>query len=120
VPIRSIKAAAQGERIAPTCWRWSRKTATCAFGYAATDEQIRRYVEQLNFERDELLGIFNRRLELIAMAHLAFSTDPRASAAPSSACRWRAARAAGLWQPLFERAVMHARNEGVRCCSSMR
>jgi len=46
------------------------------FGYAASDEQIRRYVDQLDFERDELFGIFNRRLHLIAMAHLAFSVDP--------------------------------------------
>ena len=30
------------------------------FGYPATDEHIRRYVDGLNFERDEIFGIFNR------------------------------------------------------------
>ena len=28
------------------------------FGYAATDEQIGRYVAGLNFERDEIFGVF--------------------------------------------------------------
>ena len=41
------------------------------FGYTATDEHINRYVQSLNFERDEIYGIFNTDLEIIAMAHLA-------------------------------------------------
>ncbi|MBL8331275.1 MAG: GNAT family N-acetyltransferase, partial [Rubrivivax sp.] len=40
------------------------------FGFAASDAQIGHYTDSLDFERDELFGIFNRRLELIAMAHL--------------------------------------------------
>jgi RimJ/RimL family protein N-acetyltransferase len=85
------------------------------FGYAATDEQIRRYVERLNFERDELLGIFNRRLQLIAMAHLAFSTDPRClSCAEFGVSVSRSARGRGYGSQLFGRAVVHARNEGVQ------
>ena len=84
------------------------------FGYAASDEQIRRYVEQLDFERDELFGIFNRRLHLIAMAHLAFSVDPElktcAEFGVSVAPR---ARGRGYGSQLFARAVVHARNEGV-------
>ena len=56
------------------------------FGYAATDEQIERYVDGLDFERDEIFGIYNRRLELIAMAHLAFApATRRSSRAPNSA-----------------------------------
>ena len=42
------------------------------FGYRATDEQIQRYVDGLDFDRDDIFGIYNRKLELIAMAHLAF------------------------------------------------
>lgn len=84
------------------------------FGYAANDEQIQRYVNQLNVERDELLGIFNRRLELIGMAHLAFSVDPQcASCAEFGVSVARSARGRGYGGRLFERAVMHARNEGV-------
>lgn len=49
------------------------------FGYPATDEHIQRYVDGLDFARDEIFGIFNRRLQLVAMAHLAFSVDPNLS-----------------------------------------
>ena len=37
------------------------------FGYAASDAHIRRYVEGLRFERDEVFGIFNWRMRLIAV-----------------------------------------------------
>lgn len=47
------------------------------FGYAAQDKQIERYVEGLNFDRDDIFGIYNRKLELIAMAHLAYANDQR-------------------------------------------
>jgi GNAT superfamily N-acetyltransferase len=84
------------------------------FGYAANDEQIQRYVDRLNFERDELFGVFNRQLELIAMAHLAFSVDPQcASCAEFGVSVAKQARGRGYGSRLFERAVMHSRNEGV-------
>ena len=68
----------------------------------------------LNFARDELFGIFNRKLELIAMAHLAFSVDPKCtSCAEFGVSVARQARGRGYGSRLFERAVMHARNEGV-------
>lgn len=85
------------------------------FGYPATDEQIRRYVASLNFDRDELFGVFNRRLELIAMAHLAFAVDPSCnSCAEFGVSVSKSARGRGYGSRLFERAVMHARNEGVK------
>lgn len=84
------------------------------FGYAANDEQIRRYVAQLNFERDELFGIFNRKLQLIAMAHLAFSVDPQlTTCAEFGVSVSQAARGRGYGGRLFERAAIKARNEGV-------
>ncbi|WP_082877146.1 GNAT family N-acetyltransferase [Hydrogenophaga crassostreae] len=84
------------------------------FGYSANDEHIRKYVGQLRFERDELFGIFNRKLELIAMAHLAFSVDPSfKSCAEFGVSVAKGARARGYGSQLFNRAVMHARNEGV-------
>ncbi len=54
------------------------------FGYLANDEQVSRYVEKLDFTRDEVFGIFNRRLELIAMAHLGYGNY-----APSRCRVWR-------------------------------
>lgn len=84
------------------------------FGYAATDEQIRRYAEGLNFGRDTLFGIFNRRLHLIAMAHLAFSVDPQLrSCAEFGVSVAKSSRGKGYGSRLFERACVHARNEGV-------
>ncbi len=84
------------------------------FGYPATDEQIERYVLGLNFERDEILGVFNRRLELVAMAHLAYSVDPQwATCAEFGVSVSSHQRGKGLGAKLFQHAVMHARNQGV-------
>lgn len=84
------------------------------FGYAASDEQIHRYVESLDFERDDIFGIYNRRLELIAMAHLAHSVDRNFdTCAEFGVSVSKSARGRGHGGKLFERAVMHARNEGV-------
>ncbi|MFM8575636.1 MAG: N-acetyltransferase family protein, partial [Limnohabitans sp.] len=84
------------------------------FGYPATDEQIRRYVEGLDFRRDEIFGIFNRRLKLVAMAHLAFSIDPKwATCAEFGVSVAASQRGRGMGARLFERAVTFARNQGV-------
>ena len=45
------------------------------FGHPAVDAQIGRYVDLIDFDRDEVFGVFNRRLQLIAMAHLAYLGD---------------------------------------------
>lgn len=113
VPIRSM-GRAQAERILAHLLALEPHDRYLRFGYAANDEQIGRYVERLNFDRDELFGIFNRRLDLIAMAHLAFSVDPTcASCAEFGVSVAKTARGRGYGRRLFERAVMHARNEGV-------
>jgi len=113
VPIRSI-GPGQRDRILAHLLALEPHDRYLRFGYAANDEQITRYVDQLNFERDELFGIFNRRLDLIAMAHLAFSVDPQyTSCAEFGVSVAKSARGRGYGSRLFERAVMHARNEGV-------
>ena len=84
------------------------------FGYPATDEHIRRYVDGLQFARDEIFGVFNRRLQMVAMAHLAFSVDPQWSTCAEFGVSVAAnQRGRGLGAKLFDRAVMHARNQGV-------
>jgi RimJ/RimL family protein N-acetyltransferase len=113
VPIRSM-GRAHIPRILAHLLALNTDDRYLRFGYSANDEQIGRYVDQLNFERDELFGIFNRKLELIAMAHLAFSVDPKSSScAEFGVSVARTARGRGYGSRLFERAVMHARNEGV-------
>ena len=113
VPIRSI-GPAHRERIATHLIALEAHDRYLRFGYAANDEQIRRYVIGLNFERDEIFGIYNRKLELIAMAHLAFSTDPALnSCAEFGVSVLAQVRGRHYGSRLFERAVIHARNEGV-------
>ena len=113
VPIRSI-GPSHGSRIAAHLLALSPQDRYLRFGYSANDEQIGRYVDGLNFERDEIFGIYNRKLELIAMAHLAFSTDPALkSCAEFGVSVLAHARGRGYGARLFDRAVMHSRNEGV-------
>ena len=113
VPIRSL-GPSHSARIATHLLALDRSDRYLRFGYAASDEQIRRYVAGLKFERDEIFGIYNRRLELIAMAHLAFSTDPELkSCAEFGVSVLAHARGRRYGSRLFDRAVTHARNEGV-------
>lgn len=113
VPIRSLGPSYR-ERITAHLLQLEPSDRYLRFGYPATDEQIRRYTEHLDFERDEIFGIYNRRLELIAMAHLAFAPDPEhQSCAEFGVSVLKQARGQGLGARLFERAVMHARNAGV-------
>jgi RimJ/RimL family protein N-acetyltransferase len=114
VPIRSIGPGHTG-RITAHLLALEPRDRYLRFGYSANDEQIRRYVGGLNFERDEIFGIYNRKLELIAMAHLAFSTDPELqSCAEFGVSVLAHARGRGYGARLFDRAVMHSRNEGVQ------
>ena len=84
------------------------------FGYAAQDTQIQTYVDQLNFERDEIYGIYNRKVQLIAVAHLALSGDPKCNnCAEFGVSVLEDARGKGYGSLLFDRAVTHARAEGV-------
>ena len=113
VPIRSL-GPSHRDRIAAHLLALDEHDRYLRFGYAATDEQIRRYAERIDFDRDAVFGIFNRRLHLIAMAHLAFSVDPQLrTCAEFGVSVAKASRGKGYGSRLFERAVVHARNEGV-------
>lgn len=113
VPIRSL-GPSHRHRIAKHLLALDEHDRYLRFGYAANDEQIGRYVHGLDFERDDIFGIYNRKLELIAMAHLAFAQDPALqSCAEFGVSVLKKGRGRGYGSRLFERAVMHARNEGV-------
>jgi GNAT superfamily N-acetyltransferase len=81
------------------------------FGYAASDAQIARYADLIDFTHDEVFGVFNRRLELIAQAHLAGLPDRREAEFGVSVLP--KARGRGYGARLFDHAVLHARNRGV-------
>lgn len=114
VPIRSI-GPRHAERIIAHLLALNSQDRYLRFGYGASDEQIQRYVEGIDFKRDEVFGIYNRKLELIAMAHLAFAADPSfQSCAELGVSVLARARGRGHGTRLFDRAVMHSRNEGVQ------
>jgi RimJ/RimL family protein N-acetyltransferase len=113
VPIRSLGPGHRA-RIAAHLKALDDEDRYLRFGYAARDEQIERYVEHIDFDRDDVFGIYNRKLELIAMAHLAYADDPEhASCAEFGVSVLKKARGRGFGARLFERAVIHARNDGV-------
>jgi RimJ/RimL family protein N-acetyltransferase len=116
VPIRSL-AKRHHKRISHHLLSLYESDRYLRFGFPATDEQIQRYVDSLNFERDEVFGIFNRRLELISMAHLAYlpasnETPQGKAAAEFGVSVIKRARGRGYGARLFEHAVLHARNHG--------
>ena len=117
VPIRSLSERHR-PRILAHLLALNMNDRYLRFGYAAADDQIRRYVERIAFERDEIFGVFSRRLELIALAHLAY--DPSVEAEPQrpSAAEFGVSvnlhgRGRGLGARLFDHAVLRARNRGV-------
>ena len=113
VPIRSL-GENHRTRISEHLLSLSPQDRYFRFGFPAKDPQVLAYVDALNFERDEIFGIYNRRLKLIAMAHLAYSSDTRVSASSEFGVSVLPhVRGRGYGARLFERAVMHARNEGV-------
>ncbi|AKJ31512.1 GNAT family N-acetyltransferase [Caldimonas brevitalea] len=116
VPIRSLAPRHRG-RILTHLLSLSPEDRYLRFGYTARDEQVEKYVQSLDFERDEVFGVFNRRLQLIAVAHLAYDAPQQIVGRPAmvefgvsvSPC----ARGRGLGARLFDRAVMHARNRRI-------
>jgi GNAT superfamily N-acetyltransferase len=116
VPIRSL-GPRHRDRISTHLTALDERSRYLRFGYAATDAQIHRYVDMIDFEQDEVFGIFNRRLELIALAHLAHrDADPsrgRAASSEFGVSVLPKSRGRGFGRRLFEHAMLHARNRGV-------
>jgi GNAT superfamily N-acetyltransferase len=116
VPIRSL-GPRHRDRIAAHLTTLPLEDRYLRFGYPATDAQIGKYVDMLDFDQDEVFGIFNRRLELIAMAHLAHTIpsggEARDSMAEFGVSVVAKARGRKFGSRLFEHAVLHARNRGV-------
>lgn len=84
------------------------------FGYAISDAQIGIYVEGIQFARDEVFGVFNRKLELIGVAHIALSCNPEQSCqAEFGVSVLAGGRGKGIGTRLFRRAAMFARNRGI-------
>ncbi len=114
VPIRTLSERHR-ERIAAHLLSLGPEDRYLRFGYAASDTQVQRYVDKIDFTRDEVFGIYNRRLDLIAMAHLAYARyEEEQGSAEFGVSVVPKARGRGFGGRLFERAMVHARNAGVQ------
>jgi GNAT superfamily N-acetyltransferase len=114
VPIRSL-GENHRERIATHLLSLDPHDRYLRFGYVAQDTQIRKYSEGLDFARDDVFGIYDRRMRLLAFAHLAYAkADAFSDCAEFGVSVVPAARGRGYGKRLFERAAMHASNDGIK------
>jgi ribosomal protein S18 acetylase RimI-like enzyme len=117
VPIRSL-GPRHRDRIVAHLLSLDEHSRYLRFGYPAQDAHIGRYVDTIDFEHDEVFGIFNRKLELIALAHLAHrdadARRGRAAASEFGVSVLPKARRRGFGRRLFDHAMLHARNRGVQ------
>ena len=118
IPIRSLAEGHRARILAHLC-ALPESDRYLRFGYQASDEQIGRYVDGLNFDRDEVFGVFNRRLELVALAHLACpSTADSVAGSSSNVAEFGGSvlgrlRGRGYGTRLFEHAMLRARNRAI-------
>jgi GNAT superfamily N-acetyltransferase len=116
VPIRAL-APRHRDRIAEHLLSLPPHDLFLRFGYIASPAQVRKYVDILDFDRDEVFGIFNRHLALIAMAHLAYPPFSAGLAthrmAEFGVSVLPSRRGRGYGSQLFDHAVLHARNRNV-------
>lgn len=82
------------------------------FGHSIPDQAVRKYVEGIDFGRDNVFGIHGPALKLIGIAHLAL--DPVQRIAELGVSVDPASRTKGYGLALLQRAVLHAANQGYR------
>ncbi len=82
------------------------------FGQVVSDHLLGQYAARLDFRHDEVFGIFDSQLQLVAMAHLAY--DDGSELAEFGVTVQAHLRGRGIGSKLFERAVTQARNRGAQ------
>lgn len=91
------------------------------FGSYMGDEQVTKYVQGIDFERDMVFGVYNRLFRLAAVGHLAFAPRQAGSEGKTDKDRvaefgvsvLKSARGLGIGSKLFERAAIVCRNHDV-------
>jgi len=86
------------------------------FGQRTNDTVVENYVRSIDFVNDAVFGVFDSRLKLIGVGHLAYlpvrnEDEPRTAEFGLSVLR--EARGTGVGSALFARAAMRSRNAGV-------
>ena len=115
VPIRTLGPRHRA-RVLEHLLALDNEDRTRRFGHQASDERIRQYVEQMDFEGDAIFGVFDRRLRLGALVHLAFggASSLDDGSAEFGISIWPDLRQRGIGTLLFEHACTLARNRRVR------
>ncbi|AMO97481.1 acetyltransferase family protein [Collimonas fungivorans] len=90
------------------------------FGSVLSDELLSRYVENIDFSRDTVFGVYDRKLRLLGVGHLAFAPRAALPSVSASTSKERiaefgvsvaaSARGMGVGSRLFERAAIRCRN----------
>jgi GNAT superfamily N-acetyltransferase len=93
------------------------------FGSVLPDELIVKYVEGIDFERDTVFGVYDGRLKLVGVGHLAFAPRDALPALSGATTKERvaefgvsvsaSARGMGVGSKLFERAAIRCRNADI-------
>jgi len=105
------------------------------FGSMLGDEQVTKYVNKIDFARDIVFGVVDRKFQLAGVGHLAFTSKEahpdsiyytdKEKVAEFGVSVAKSARGQGVGTRLFERAAIHCRNSDVdtlymQCLSSNR
>lgn len=114
VPVRELHAGHRKE-ILEHLLKLDDADRRLRFGTQTPDEVIQRYVEDLDFKRDAVFGIFDVSLKLIGMAHLAYlpSKKGEARSAEFGVSVLPEGRAKGMGTALLHRCAVHSRNTRV-------
>lgn len=93
------------------------------FGSPLPDELITRYVQRIDFVRDTVFGVYDAKLKLVGVGHLAFAPRDALPAVTGATTKQNiaefgvsvsaSARGTGIGSKLFERAAIHCRNADV-------
>lgn len=117
IPIRDLHARHR-PRILDHLLHLDERDRYLRFGFPATQQQMAQYVASIDFKRDEVFGIFDRKLRLVAVAHLAalpghgpHEADPDTHVMEFGVSVLPSGRGKGLGMRLFQHAITHARNQ---------
>jgi RimJ/RimL family protein N-acetyltransferase len=111
VPVRELHAGYR-EQILNHLLQLNDEDRRLRFGTQTPDEVIHHYVEQLDFNKDAIFGVFDLDLRLIAMAHLAYLPEQKGQArsAEFGVSVLPDGRGQGLGTALLQRSAVHSRN----------
>ncbi|HEY3599957.1 MAG TPA: GNAT family N-acetyltransferase [Paraburkholderia sp.] len=84
------------------------------FGQIVPDHVIENYIRAIDFSRDTVFGVFDSKLQLVGVGHLAYlPVEDGKRAAEFGVSVVESARGQGIGSKLFERAAIRSRNTHV-------